>query len=81
MGTFLFFHVTIIGVIVIIVIIVQVNPLLETLELTDSAQCKGHFALYNYLVLGQTKNNGVQCVYCNLFSVKPFTAATDWTML
>ncbi len=41
------FLVTIIWVIVIIVIIVQVNALLETLELTNSARRKGHFALYN----------------------------------
>jgi hypothetical protein len=64
--------VTIIGVIVIIVIIVQVNALLETLELTNSARRKGHFALYNCLVLGHTKYNGVQRVYCNPFPSKPF---------
>ncbi len=49
----------------------QVNALLETLELKDSAQHKGHFALYNCLVLGHTKNNGVQPVYCNQFPEKP----------
>ena len=38
-----FFVVPIIGIIVIIAIIVQVNALLDTLELTDSAQRKGHF--------------------------------------
>jgi hypothetical protein len=32
---------------VIIVIIVQVNALLETLDLMESAQRKGHFSLYN----------------------------------
>jgi hypothetical protein len=52
-------------------IILQVNALLETLELTDSAQRKGHFALYNCLVLGHTKYNGVQRVYCNPFPAKP----------
>ena len=53
-------------------IIVQVNALLDTLELTDSAQRKGHFSLYNCLVLGHTKYNGVQRVYCNPFPAKPF---------
>ena len=67
-----FFVVLIIGVIVIIVIIVQVNALLDTLELTDSALHKGQFSLYNYLVLGHTKYSGVQQVYCNPFSAKPF---------
>ena len=67
-----FFLVIIIGVIVIILIIVQVNALLETLELTDSGQRKGHFALYNCLVLGHTKYSGVQRVYCNQFPAKPF---------
>ena len=56
--------------IVIIVIILQVNALLETLELKDSAQRKGHFAQYNCLVLGHTKYNGVQRVYCNQFPAK-----------
>jgi hypothetical protein len=46
----------------IIVIIVQVNALLETLDLTESAQHKGHFSLYNCLILGHTKYNGVQRV-------------------
>ncbi len=67
-----FCFVSIIGVIVIIVIIVQVNALLDTLELTDSALHKGYFALYNYLVLGHTKYSGVQRVYCYLFPSKPF---------
>ena len=70
--TFHFFKFTIIGIIVIIVIIVQVNALLETLELTESAQRKGHFSLYNCLILGHTKFNGVQRVYCNPFPAKPF---------
>ena len=68
-----FLFVSIIDVIVIIVIIVQVNALLDTLELTDSALRKGHFALYNCLVLGHTKYSGVQRVYCNPFP--------DWTLL
>ena len=67
-----FCFVLIIGVIVFIVIIVQVNALLDTLELTDSALRKGHFALYNCLVLGHTKYSGVQRVYCNPFPSKPF---------
>ena len=67
-----FCFVLIIGVIVFIVIIVQFNALLDTLELTDSALCKGHFALYNCLVLGHTKYSGVQRVYCNPFPSKPF---------
>ncbi len=49
----------------------QVNALLETLELKDSVQRKGHFALCNCLVLGHTKYNGVQRVYCNPFPAKP----------
>ena len=53
-------------------IIVQVNALLDTLELTDSALRKGHFALYNCLVLGHTKYSSVQRVYCNPFPAKPF---------
>jgi hypothetical protein len=54
------------------VIILQINALLETLDLTDSAQGKGHFSLYNCLVLGHTKYNGVQWVDCNPFPAKPF---------
>jgi hypothetical protein len=56
----------------IILIILQINTLLATLELKDSAQRKGHFALYNWLVRGHTKYNGVQRVYCNPFPAKPF---------
>jgi hypothetical protein len=48
----------------------------EILELKHSAQRKGHFALCNCLVLGHTKYNGVQRVYCN-----HFTAVTNWTAL
>ena len=72
MCEYFFLFVLIIGVIVIIVIIVQVNALLDTLELTDSGLCKGHFSLYNCLVLGHTKYSGVQLVYCNPFPAKPF---------
>jgi hypothetical protein len=38
----------------------------------DSATRKGHFALFNCLVLGHTKYNGVQLVYCNPFPAKTF---------
>ncbi len=41
----------IIAIIVIIVIILQENALLGTLELTDSAGRKGHFAQYTWLAL------------------------------
>ncbi len=50
----------------------QVTALLRTLEFQQSAKRKGHFALYNCLVLGHTKYNGVQRVYCNPFLAKPF---------
>jgi hypothetical protein len=33
---------------------------------------KGHFALYNCLVLGHTEFPGVQRIYCNLFPAKTF---------
>jgi hypothetical protein len=49
-----------------------VAALLGTLEFQESAKRKGHFALYNCLVLGHTKYNGVQRVYCNPFPAKPF---------
>ena len=45
---------------------------LGTLEFQESAKRKGHFALYNCLVLGHTKYNGVQRINCNAFSAKPF---------
>jgi hypothetical protein len=50
----------------------QVNVLLQTLELQESAQRKGHFSLFNCLVLGHTKYRGVQRVYCNPFPTKMF---------
>ncbi len=65
----------------IIVVIVQVNALLETLDLTESAQSKGHFSLYSvqlFGVLGHTKYNGVQRVYCNPFPGS-FMAVIAWT--
>ena len=67
---FLFF--CIIRIILIIRIMVQVTALLGTLEFQESAKRKGHFALFNCLVLGHTKYNGVQRVYCNPFPAKPF---------
>ena len=56
----------------LILIILQVDALLKTLELQGSAQRKGHFALFNCLVLGHTKYKGVQRVYCNPFPAKMF---------
>ncbi len=51
---------------------VQVTAFLGTLEFQESAKRKGHFALFNCLVLGHTKYKGVQRVYCNPFPAKPF---------
>jgi hypothetical protein len=42
------------------------------LQLQESAKRKGHFALYNGLVLGHTKYKGVQRIFCNPFPAKPF---------
>ena len=53
-------------------VILQVDALLKTLELQESAQRKGHFALFNCLVIGHTKYKGVQRVYCNPFPAKTF---------
>ena len=50
----------------------QVTALLQTLEVQDSAKRRGHFALFNCLVLGHTKYKGVHRVYCNLFPKKMF---------
>ncbi len=52
--------------------LLQVTALLQTLELQELAQSKGHFAQFNCLVLGHTKYNGVHRVYCNLFPKKMF---------
>jgi hypothetical protein len=67
--------------ILIIRIIVQVTALLETLEFQESARHKGHIALYNCLVLGHTKYNGVQRVCCNQFPAKPFPVGDTGTIL
>ncbi len=56
----------------LIYVIFQVTAPLKTPEFRESASCKGHFALYNYLVLGHTKCNGVERIYCNPFPAKPF---------
>ncbi len=61
-------------------IIFQVNALLGTLELQDSAKRQGHFALFNCLVLGHTKYNCVQQVYCNPFPANRFMAVIAWTL-
>ena len=73
----------IIRLIRIMCIILQVTALLATLELQDSARRKGHFALYNCLVLGHTKYSGVQRVYCNPFPAKTFHAShrMDFVMI
>jgi hypothetical protein len=42
------------------------------LELQKLAKHRGHFTLFNCLVLGHTKYKGVQRVYCNLFPSKLF---------
>ncbi len=42
------------------IIICQVNAILQTLQLQELAKSRGYFALYNCLVLGHTKNKGVQ---------------------
>ncbi len=52
--------------------LLQVTSLLQTLELQDSAKRKGHLALFNFLVLGHAKYEGVQRVYCNPFPNKMF---------
>ena len=57
---------------VLYLLLLQVDALLKTLELQESAQRKGHFALFNCLVIGNTKFKGVQRVYCNPFPAKPF---------
>ncbi len=75
---FSFVSFAIIDVIKIIVIALLINALLVTLKFKDSAQRMGHFALYN-LMLGHTKYNGVQRVYCNPFLQNLFTAITDWS--
>ncbi len=59
----------------------QVTALLGTLEFQQSAKGKGHFALYTCLVLGHTKYNGVQRVYCNPFPAKPFYSCLDMVMI
>ncbi len=52
--------------------LLQVTALLQTLELQESVHRKGHFALFNCLVLGHTKYKGVQRVYCNPFPKEMF---------
>jgi hypothetical protein len=63
---------SIIRIIHFIRIILQVDALLKTLELQGSAHRKGHFGLFNCLVIGHTKYKGVQRVYCNPFPAKQF---------
>jgi hypothetical protein len=62
---------------------VQVTAVLGTLEFQESAKCKGHFALYNYLVLGHTKyieSNGFTALHFQAkFQPNSFTAVITWT--
>ncbi len=50
----------------------DINVIVFADKCKESAGHKGHFALYNCLVIGHTKYTGVQRVYCNLFPKKPF---------
>ncbi len=59
----------IIRIIHFIRVILQVDALLKTLELQESAQRKGYFALFNCLVIGHTKYKGVHCATSILQSV------------
>ncbi len=57
-------------------VILQVDVVLKTLELHKSARRKGHFALFNCLVIEHsvqhTKYKGVQQVYCSQNPARPF---------
>ncbi len=57
---------------VLYLLLLQVDALLKTLDLQESALHNGPFALFNCLVIGNTKFKGVQRVYCNQFPVKQF---------
>ena len=52
----------------------QVDALLRTLELQESVQRKGHFALFNCLVIGHTKYKGVH-------RVSPDSVKYAWVLL
>jgi hypothetical protein len=52
--------------------LLQVISLLQKLELQESAKRKGHFALFNCLVLGHTKYKDVQRICCIPFPNKMF---------
>jgi hypothetical protein len=56
--------------ILIIRIVSQINALLGTLELQESAKHKGHFALFDGLGRVHTKYNDVQPVCSDSFTVK-----------
>jgi hypothetical protein len=65
----------IIQFILIIHIMFHITAFLGTLEFQQSTKHKGHLALYNCLVLGHTKYNGVQwftAIKLNQFPAKPF---------
>ncbi len=69
---YIFGGLSIIRIIHFILIILQVDALRKTWEQHGSAQHKGHFSLFNCLVVGHTKYKGVQRVYCNPFPAKQF---------
>ncbi len=57
---------------IMIIVLSGKLPASDLQTLQESAKRKGHFALYNCLVLGHTKYKGVQRIYCNLFPAKQF---------
>jgi hypothetical protein len=52
-----------------------VNALLQSLELRHSDARTGHFCLFHCLVIGHSKHQGVQRVYCDPFPKKLFHGA------
>jgi len=50
----------------------QLNALLRRIKLSESHQHRGHFRLFNVLVIGHTKYSGVQRVYCEPFPNRTF---------
>ena len=50
----------------------QLNALIQSLELRQSDDRKGHFCLFNCLVIGHSKHQGVQRLYCDPFPKKLF---------
>ena len=62
-------------ILVIVICVVQLHSLLGTLEMQTSRGRSGHFALFNCWILGHTKYNGVQRIYCDPFPNKKFYGA------